>query len=131
MSAQVTSWCWRRFGDVLMLVTETGGALVILAPSRRKAKPEIQTRDLKTGMLRAIHKDDEAAQLIAAAPDHLLIARAMTLSIATFERWQHPGKGEICFGGLRHATTLDQFGVPSLTASTRHELAAAVAKAEA
>jgi hypothetical protein len=131
MSAQVTSWCWRRFGDVLMLVTEAGGAKVILAPSRRKTQAEIQTRDPKTRTLRAIREDDEPAQLIAAAPDHALIARAMTLGVATFERWPQPGKGEICFAGLRYATALDQFGVPLLSASTRHELAAAVAKAEA
>ena len=130
MSAQITGWRWRRFGDVLMLVTESAGALVILAPSRRKAQPEIQTRDPETGTLRAIREDDVAAQLIAAAPDHALIARAMTLGIATFERWQQTGKGEFCFSGLRHVTTLDQFGVPSLSASTRHGLAAALSQAE-
>jgi hypothetical protein len=54
------------------------------------------------------------ARLIAAAPDHALICWAMCVQDATWDEWG-PGKGEFCFAGLRHATTLDEFGAPVLT----------------
>lgn len=58
------------------------------------------------------------ARLIAAAPDHALIGWAMCVQDATWEEWGD-GKGEFCFAGLRHATTLDEFGCPVLTDNLR------------
>lgn len=59
------------------------------------------------------------ARLIAAAPDHALIAAALCQGIA---RWEG---SEFCIGGLRHSTKLDEFGVPVMTGGMR----AAIAKA--
>lgn len=71
-------------------------------------------------------EDRERARLIAAAPDHALVGWAMCVQSATWEEWG-TGKGEFCFAGLRHATTLDEFGVPVLTDNLRTLLVAAKA----
>jgi hypothetical protein len=64
------------------------------------------------------------ARLIAAAPDHALVGWAMCVGSARWEPWGD-GRGEFCMNGLRHATSLDEFGIPIVTASMR----AAIAKA--
>lgn len=58
------------------------------------------------------------ARLSAAAPDHALIGWAMCVQDATWEEWDG-SKGEFCFAGLRHATSLDEFGCPVLTDNLR------------
>lgn len=68
------------------------------------------------------------ARLIAAAPDHALVARAMSAGVARWERFSDAESGELCFGGLRYWTKLDEFGVPTLSASTREALAKATGK---
>jgi hypothetical protein len=62
---------------------------------------------------------DANARLIAAAPDHALIAWAMCVQDGTWEEWDGQGRGEFCFAGLRHATRLDEFGAPILTDNLR------------
>jgi hypothetical protein len=66
------------------------------------------------------------ARLIAVAPDHALFSSAL---VAGKIRWEffagNAVHGEICVGGIRWATKLDEFGVPELTENTR----AAIAKA--
>lgn len=67
------------------------------------------------------------ARLIAAAPDHAMLAAVLASGKA---RWEPlPGScdsGEVCFGGIRYHTRLDEFGVPAMTDALR----AAIAKAE-
>lgn len=62
---------------------------------------------------------DANAKLIAAAPDHALYAAAITTGIARWEPWEQAGKGEVCVGGMRYATSLDDFGVPELSENIR------------
>ena len=65
---------------------------------------------------------DEMCRLIAAAPDHALVARLLCSGMARWER----ATREFCFNGLRYATELDEFGVPII-----HDvLRAVIAKAE-
>jgi hypothetical protein len=67
---------------------------------------------------------DANARLIAAAPDHALICWAMCVQDARWEEWvPFDGKGEFCFAGLRHATSLDEFGCPRLTDTLRTAIA--------
>jgi hypothetical protein len=62
---------------------------------------------------------DANAALIGAAPDHALVAWAMCVQDATWEELGDDGKGEFCFAGLRHVTSLDPFGCPALTENLR------------
>lgn len=56
------------------------------------------------------------ARLIAAAPDHALVAGALVTGVLRYEPFANTNaSGELCFNGLRHATGLDEFGVPRLT----------------
>lgn len=70
-------------------------------------------------------QDLEHARLITAAPDHALLARASFMGVATWASWGD-NRGEICVGGLRHATELDEFGIPMLTVGLRAALTQAV-----
>lgn len=67
-------WGWHSFGGRMSLVTETGGAKVILIPQGRS---QIQTRDPETGLLRPIRPEDNVARLAAAAPDLLTALRLL------------------------------------------------------
>ncbi len=67
---------------------------------------------------------DANARLIAAAPDHALIARAMCIGAGRWEPFGD-GRGEFCMNGQRHATWLDEFGVPVITNGMRAALAKA------
>jgi len=60
---------------------------------------------------------DHAAALARAA-DHALVCWAMCVQDARWEEWS-PGKGEFCFAGLRHVTTLDEHGAPILAPHLR------------
>jgi hypothetical protein len=62
------------------------------------------------------------AHLIAAAPDHAAIARVMCAGVARWEPFASGG-GEFCIGGIRHATKLDEFGVPVITGGMRVAIA--------
>jgi hypothetical protein len=68
------------------------------------------------------------ARLIAAAPAHALLLSAIVRGLARWEAF--PGgdgrKGEVCVGGLRYATELDETGCPVI----QPHLYAALAKAE-
>ncbi len=63
-------------------------------------------------------------ELMIAAPDHTLIARAMCIGAGRWEPWGD-GRGEFCMNGPRHATKLDEFGVPVVTSGMRAALAKA------
>lgn len=58
------------------------------------------------------------ARLIAAAPDHALIGWAMCVGPGRWEPWGD-GRGEFCINGIRHATRLDEFGMPMMTENLR------------
>jgi hypothetical protein len=60
------SWRWQMFGGRQTLVTDGGGAMVVLAGAHTA---HLVTRDLKTGILRAIQENDEVAKIIVGAPD--------------------------------------------------------------
>lgn len=76
-------------------------------------------------------KEDQAnARLIAAAPDHALVARALAARVARWELFTNAEQsGELCIGGMRYVTQLDEFGVPELSDHTRHALAAGTGSA--
>jgi hypothetical protein len=67
-------WRWQMSGGRHMLVTDGGGAMVVLAGAHTA---HLLTRDLKTGILRAIDENDEVAKIIAAAPDVRRHAQAL------------------------------------------------------
>ena len=70
------------------------------------------------------------ARLIAAAPDHALVARALAAGVARWELFTNAEQsGELCIGGMRYVTQLDEFGVPELSDHTRHALAAGTGSA--
>ena len=58
------------------------------------------------------------ARLIAAAPDHALICRAMCVASGRWEPWVD-GRGEFVINGLRYATELDEFGCPVVNETIR------------
>lgn len=66
--------------------------------------------------VRSINSAD--ARLIASSPDHALILWAMCVGAG---RWEPlgDGSGEFCMNGLRHLTTLDEFGCPAMTKGIR------------
>jgi hypothetical protein len=80
---------------------------------------------LISGSKSNLDRFDADARLIAAAPDHALICWAMCVQDATWEEMGTDGKGELCFAGLRHVTTLDEFGAPVLTDNLRAVLSKA------
>jgi len=63
--------------------------------------------------------------LIASAPDHAMIASVLCSGAARWEPFPSGGGGEFCIDGIRHATFMDQFGVPAMT----HGMRAAIVKA--
>lgn len=66
------------------------------------------------------------ARLIAAAPDHALVAAALASGLARWEPFNTgDDRGELCVRGLRYATSLDEFGVPVLASHTRAAIARA------
>lgn len=68
-------------------------------------------------------EDLDDACRIAAAPDHALLAAALCAGAARWEPFKPcDGRGEVCVSGLRHCTTLDEFGVPQLDANLRTAL---------
>lgn len=73
-------WVWRQLGGKLMLTTAHGGAQIILVHGRR----QIETRDLRDGLLRPIRPEDEIARMIEATP-HMLAA------LQAAERWLYNG----------------------------------------
>lgn len=62
------------------------------------------------------------ARLIAAAPDHALVAWGLAHGLI---RWEPT---ELCGFGLRHSTKLDDSGVPKLTPALRDDLMRAKAE---
>ena len=62
------------------------------------------------------HESEANACLIAAAPDHALIAWGLAHGHI---RWE---PNELCGFGFRHSTKLDEFGVPEMTDALRRDL---------
>jgi len=58
--------------------------------------------------------------------DHATVARLLAGKIIRWELLCGGPKGELCYGGLRYGTDVDEYGVPRLTDALR----AAIAKAE-
>lgn len=67
--------------------------------------------------------DEANARLIAAAPDHALVARVLAAGDARWYPWEDRVSGELSIGGLLYATKLDEFGVPKLHDVLRAALA--------
>ncbi|MDR6851054.1 hypothetical protein J2Y54_000547 [Sphingomonas sp. BE123] len=61
------------------------------------------------------------ARLIAAAPDHAMIAAALCTGIARWNWWSE-GRGEVCVAGFCFVTELDEFRVPKITDALREAL---------
>lgn len=74
MNLQYTPWRWQNLGGALMLVTDGGGARVVLAGDH----DTILTRDSETGTLRPMQSTDAPCALIEAAPDLLRALREIT-----------------------------------------------------
>jgi len=60
--------------------------------------------------------------LIKLAEDHALFASGVVSGILTWESYCGYESGEICIGGLRNSTNLDEFGVPIISDSVREEI---------
>jgi hypothetical protein len=59
--------------------------------------------------------------------DHTLVARALALKVARWEPFSGSSTtGELCFGGIRYGSNLDEFGVPVLDEVSRERLVAAL-----
>jgi len=71
-------WRWQMFGGQQMLVTDGGGAMVVIAPARGSS---VMTRDPETGGLRLLVATDEVAKLIAAAPELRRYAQSLVNGI--------------------------------------------------
>lgn len=67
-------WRWQIFAGRWVLVTDGGGAQVVLSA---KNHSYLQTRDTETGMLRDIAPTDRVAKMLEAAPDVHRHARAL------------------------------------------------------
>lgn len=113
----VEPWSWREMGGRLHLVLASKGARIALT----SGMTGLQTRDPQRGTLRLLTPNDEVGRLIEAAPDHAIIAAAMTSGLA---RWE-PDANELCIGAVRFATCLDTFGVPVMTRGMREAIAKA------
>lgn len=96
----------------------------VSSPSQRVIL--VESEDTAIACVAVDGPDDQLhARLIKAAPDHALIARALCMDVAGWASWGDD-RGEICVRGLRHATQLDEFGIPMLTDMLRAELTQAV-----
>jgi hypothetical protein len=73
----------------------------------------------------AVAEGEANARLIVSAPDYALVLWALTSGYATWEPWAGLPKGELCFGGLRYVTDVDELGCPVLHEVTRPRLEAA------
>ena len=69
------------------------------------------------------HEQCANARLIAAAPDHALLARLFAMQLIRWEPFGNGTDGELCFAGLRYSTSLDEFGVPRLIDVLRNRVA--------
>ena len=130
-------WEWRRNGDRVYLRTINRGGLYIMDFVRRGmqgGQPRFAVwdgddREKVGGIMCGADEIDlrshPDARLIAAAPDHAAIAHALCSGVARWEPFTSGKTGEFCIAGLRHCTTLDEFGVPVMTDHMR----AAIAKA--
>jgi hypothetical protein len=88
-----------------------------------------ETHGCPLARLQHVSNDGANANLIAAAPDHAMLASALVAGLARWEPFAGSGapSGELCVGGFRYCTTLDEFGVPVLADHTRAALTRAVA----
>lgn len=69
------------------------------------------------------------ARLIAAAPDHAMVLRAIARGVLRWETFSSGGDcGELCFAGMRYSTRLDEFGCPRLTEALRSAIAKAMGR---
>lgn len=67
----------------------------------------------------------EADARLAVAADHTLVAAAICAGVARWEPWDQK-RGELIVGAMRHATRLDQAGVPALHEFLRARLQSAI-----
>lgn len=95
-----------------------------------KACLYVDHRDMRQRDARTLKAKADAA-LIAAAPDHAMLARAFAARILRWEPFKVlDGTGELCIDGLRYTTKLDAFGVPEMTPGVRAAIAKATAQEE-
>lgn len=73
-------WRWQAFAGRWLLVTDGGGAQVILSAMHHS---HLQTRDMGTGMLRTISPSDPVSKIIEAAPDVRRHAQSLINGIDT------------------------------------------------
>jgi hypothetical protein len=112
-AAMSSLWAWRDFGSELMLVTQTGGAQVVLCagiPLKRtggRMKAALATRDAETGLLRSIKPDDEVAVLIESAPRLRMALQGARQAIAEApdDTWGYDSSGDPDVPGGRQMWT--------------------------
>jgi hypothetical protein len=109
-------WLWTQGEGRVprMMLVDADGQTVLCAASGK-----LLARDPDFGILAPLRSTMPVAQLIEAAPGHALFAAAIVAGVARWEPWPpHDGRrrGELCIGGIRHALSLDAFGVPIMHA---------------
>lgn len=57
-----------------------------------------------------------------------LFAAAICMNVARWEQFTNHIRGEICFGGLRYSTDIDESGVPIISEFVEARLAEAIGK---
>lgn len=67
-------WRWQQFGDRLMLVTDGGGADVVLSIAGKPQAPKLATCG-PDGVMRPLAPDHPLARLLESVPDLVAIAR--------------------------------------------------------
>lgn len=98
---------------------QAGGRAVAAVWVRREVGVTMEHRQL------VVDREGEANfRLIAAAPDHALIAMGFVHGARWDSSPSEGQRGEFCFLGLCHSTVLDEFGVPVMTGAMRRILTA-------
>lgn len=93
--------------------------------------PCIEEDNTENGTKQLIAEFEANARLIADAPDSTLLLRALCLGVARWELFAGSKiGGEVCCGGMRYSTELNEFGVPAIGAHVRHALQQAIVKSE-
>lgn len=119
------SHCDGKFGEVPGWMVTHPGASEVRRRTEAKDFPITSKKicDVTEGAYIAPNTAAANARLIAAAPDHAIVLRGLanlTLRWETFDGSET--RGELCYNGVRHTTTTDEFGCPQLTDALRSAL---------
>jgi hypothetical protein len=123
-------WEWHTVGKDWVLWGAWGNRPIILDVGSRTGRPprSLRVRDSHGIMVPFLSAHPDAG-MIAAAPDHALLAAALCRQVARIEP-MNAECVEVCVSGMRHVARLDFYGVASLSSVLRTELVLALGKRE-